>query len=171
MRISHAVIIRRPPSDVWPWIGDPEAARRWQPEVAEYEITTASPGILGTEFREQLRDGDGSVEMRGRVVEYEPRRLISFDLRGRGIRIIARYALRARGAGTELDVDLDVSVLGPLTRLLGPFLRPRLMRQLSVELERLRIMCESEALEVSSPRDSTRPLREWAGVAGIALPR
>jgi hypothetical protein len=62
-------------------------------------------------------------------------------------------------------------VLGPLTRLLAPFLRPRLMRQLSVELERLRILCESEALEVSSPRDSTRPLRGWAGVAGIALPQ
>jgi carbon monoxide dehydrogenase subunit G len=170
MRISHAVIIRRPPSDVWPWITDPEAARWWQPEVAQYEVTTASPGVLGSEFRERLREGDGSVEMRGRVVEYEPRRLISFDLRGRGIHVIARYALRARGAGTELDVDLDVSVLGPLTRLLAPFMRPRLMRQLSMELERLRIMCESDVLEHPSP-DSTRPLPGPAAVIGVASSR
>jgi hypothetical protein len=39
VRISRTFIIRAEPDAVFRWIEQPELASRWQPDVAEYEIT------------------------------------------------------------------------------------------------------------------------------------
>ncbi|HSL76369.1 MAG TPA: SRPBCC family protein [Candidatus Limnocylindrales bacterium] len=144
MRISHTAIIRRAPAAVFSWIADPARAARWQPDVVDYEITAEAPNVVGTAFRERLGDEAGSIDMRGRVVAYDPGRQIAFDLRGRGIQVTSRYSVRPYGNATELIVELAVRVLGPLTGLLEPFLRPRFERQVTGDVERLRVMCESE---------------------------
>jgi hypothetical protein len=144
MRISHTAVIRRRPGVVFSWIADPARAARWQPDIVDYEITAETPDIVGTAFRERLADENGSIDMRGRIVAYDPGREMTFDLRGRGIRVISRYSVRPYGDASELILELDVRVLGPLTRLLEPFLRPRFERQVTADVERLRVMCESE---------------------------
>jgi uncharacterized protein YndB with AHSA1/START domain len=144
MRLRHSLIIRRPPSAVFPWIADPALASRWQPDVLGYEVIVARPEVVGTEFRERLGGPDRSTEMRGRVVAFEPERLMAFDVRGRGIRVRSRYSLDPEASGTRLVVDLDVRVLGPLSPLLSPILRPKLAAQLLTELAQLCRLCEAE---------------------------
>jgi hypothetical protein len=134
---------------VFSWIADPARAAQWQPDVVEYEITAPAPGVVGTAFRERLGDETGSMEMRGRITSYRRGRLIGFELHGRGITIKPRYILRPYGDATELDVELDVRILGPLTRLLEPVLRPRFERQMTADVERLRVMCEAEDVLVA----------------------
>jgi hypothetical protein len=151
MRIRHAAIIQRAPGVVFSWIAEPARAAQWQPDVAEYEITAPAPGVVGTTFRERLGDRTGSMEMRGRITSYRRGRLIGFELHGRGLTVRPRYILWPYGDATELHVVLDVRVLGPLTRLLEPVLRPRFERQLTADVERLRVMCEAE--DDSATRD------------------
>ena len=57
----------------------------------------------------------------------------------------------ARMAPRPTIVDLEIRILGPLTRLLEPFVRPRFERQVTADLERLRVMCESEAAAATTP--------------------
>lgn len=151
MRIRHAAIIHRAPAVVFSWIAEPARAAQWQPDVAEYEITAPAPGVVGTAFRERLADETGSMEMRGRITSYRRGRLIGFELHGRGITIKPRYILRPYGDSTELDVELGVRILGPLTRLFEPVLRPRFERRLTADVERLRVLCEAE--DVPATRD------------------
>jgi hypothetical protein len=162
MRISHSAVIRRSPAVVFSWIAEPARAARWQPDVVGYEVISEAPGLVGTSFRERLGDESGSMEMRGRVVAFEADRHIGFDLRGRGLRVKATYSVTPYGDGTDLQVELDVRVLGPLTRFLEPFLRPRFERQITSDVERLRILCEAEG--IAGMPEATPRLREPAGM-------
>ncbi len=144
MRITRELTIRRDPATVFRWIESPELARQWQPEVLEYEITRAEPGVVGTEFRERIGDETGTMQMLGRVSAYARDALVEFEVEGKGISLTARYALAPAAEGTRLRVDTDYRVGGPLSFVLGPLVRGRLGRQMAAELERLRRLCESE---------------------------
>ncbi len=145
MRITQELTIRKDPATVFRWVENPELARRWQPEVLEYEITKAVPGLVGTEFRERIGDETGSMQMLGRVSGYARDAFVEFEIEGKGISLRARYAVTPAPEGTRLRVDTDYRVGGPLSFVLGPLVRKRLARQMAAELERLRRLCESEA--------------------------
>ena len=67
VQISRALLIRGEPQAVFRWIETPELAKRWQPDVAEYEMTRSTVAVVGTEFREVLRSATGSIGVRGRI--------------------------------------------------------------------------------------------------------
>lgn len=143
MRIRQELTIHSAPESVFRWIERPELACRWQPEVAEYETTEAVPGLVGTRFRELLRDSEGSIELHGRVTGYVPNAMMEFDLHGRGVQLRARYSLSPDGSGTRLRVDTDARLGGWLSFLVAPFARRPLKRQIRSELESLRRLCEA----------------------------
>lgn len=150
MRIQTTVAIRRPPGEVFRWIADPHLATRWQPEVAGYEITRAGPDptgrdLTGTEFRETLRDGRGSSELRGRITAHEPGSRMVFDLTGTGIHVRAEYVVEPADDGARLSVDNEVHLGGRLSWLLEPLLRGKITERHRTELYRLRDLCEATA--------------------------
>ncbi|MEW6226204.1 MAG: SRPBCC family protein [Chloroflexota bacterium] len=145
MHVSDAIAIGRAPEVVFGWIADPERARRWQPDVTGYEVTNETADLVGTEFREWLGRGRGSVEMRGRVAACVPNEQIAFDLDGGGISVASRYHLAPTADGTNVAVDVDIRLPGRLTFLLEPLVRRRVRRQMRGELETLRRLCEAEA--------------------------
>ena len=145
MHISDTITIGRAPEVVFGWIADPARARRWQPDVAAYEVTNETPDLVGTEFREWLGNGQGSIEMRGRVAACVPNEQIAFDLDGGGITVASRYLLAPTAQGTDVAVDVDIRLGGRLSFLLAPLFRRRIHRQMRGELEALRRLCEAEA--------------------------
>ncbi|NLT54534.1 MAG: hypothetical protein GXX79_08185 [Actinomycetales bacterium] len=144
MRISASRDIAAEPGAVFRWIEDPDLASRWQPDVAEHEITRAGTEVVGTEFREVIRDGSGSLEVRGRVSAHVPGTSMEFELAGRGLRIRARYVLTPVASGTRLTVRLSVRVGGPLSWAFAPFVRRGLVARLDADLSRLQELCEAE---------------------------
>lgn len=136
------MVIRCPPAVVFGWIEDPERAREWQPDVAEGEVLHAEPGMVGTEFREVLRDSRGRVEMRGRITEFEPGRSMAVHLEGRGMTVTARYQVSPHLDGTLLNVEQSLDLPGRLARLLEPFVRPRVAARARADLQRLKHLCE-----------------------------
>ncbi len=156
MRISDELVVSRGPESVFRWIEDPALASKWQPEVAQYEITRPCEGMVGTEFREVLKDGRGSMELRGRVVGYVRNERMAFDLAGKGMRLSASYQLTPEGSGTRLRADLEARIGGWLSFLVEPLLRRRMASQLRTELLRLRELCQAEGLSVDAPPPSRR---------------
>lgn len=142
MALRQSLVVRCAPQALFGWIEDPARASQWQVGVIGYEVTHAEPGVVGTRFRETIGDAQGSVELRGEVVEYEPGRVIAFRVEGRGLRVASRYEVSPDPTGARLDVLADVRVGGPLSFLLAPLTRRRSARLLRTELDRLRSCCE-----------------------------
>ncbi len=149
VQIARSLTIRSEPEVVFRWIEEPELASQWQPDVAEYTITRPSGDVVGTEFREVLRSATGSMEMHGRITEYEKNARMGFDVKGTGIHVHTAYSLTAVPHGTQLDVEADIHIGGRLSWLVDRLVRRRFARQFDSELARLRALAET------TPRGST----------------
>ncbi len=144
MRFQHSVVIRCAPDVVFGWIEDPERARQWQPDVAEGEVLHAEPGMVGTEFREVLRDNRGHVEMRGRITEFRPGASMAVRLEGQGMTVTARYEVSPHRLGTLLHAEQSLTLPGRAARLLEPLVRCRVATRARADLRRLQRLCEGE---------------------------
>lgn len=144
MRARETVTIRRDPAAVFRWVADPQRARQWQLGVLDYEVTLATPEVVGTQFRETVGDAAGSVELKGWVTEFEADHVMAFEVSGRGIRVHSRYVVTPASGGTLLEVDTDTHIGGPLSFLVAPFARRKVGRVLRTEVERLKRLCEGE---------------------------
>lgn len=157
MHICQSMSIQAETGTVFRWIETPELARRWQADVVEYEITKMVPGVVGTEFRELLGDSTGSLELRGRIIEYLPGSLITFDLHGGGMRIRSRYVVRPEPPGAMVRTDVVLQPTRLLASTLTPLIRRRMARHLRAELETLRMLCEVSAGDVMVENTATGP--------------
>lgn len=155
MRFRHSMVIARPPDLVFAWIGDPERARLWQPDVAEGEILHAEPGMVGTRFREVLQDGRGRAEMQGRITEFRPGRSMAVRLEGHGMTVTARFEVSPHPRGTLLRADQSLVLPGRLAGVMQPLIRWRVAARARADLNRLRRLCE----EAPDPR-ATHPGEE-----------
>jgi uncharacterized protein YndB with AHSA1/START domain len=142
MRLRHSIVIERAPAVVFDWIGDPERARLWQPDVVAGEVLHAEPGMIGTEFREVLQDGRGRVEMHGRISDFQPGKAMAVSLEGQGMTVTARYDVGPHPVGTLLRVDQSLTLPGRWARVLEPLIRRRVAARAQADLHRLKRLCE-----------------------------
>jgi uncharacterized protein YndB with AHSA1/START domain len=146
MILSDSVEIRRPPSDVWAYVEDPEKVRLWNPKVWDVELL--SWGHRDRGYRYTI-----TYEMRGKtsvcaaeIVEYVAPSRFAVRLTGGGLPpggfIEERYRLEAIPEGTRLHQTIHVhdARIGRLAslaiRLLSRFGRPAATPYL-VNLKRL----------------------------------
>lgn len=145
MHVRHSLVIESPPEQVFSWIEHPQRARMWQPDVGDAEVLQATPGMVGTVFREVLRDSRGSVEMQGRITEFEPGRSMAVHLQGQGLSVDARYEVAPHPQGTLLHAEQTVVLPGRFARLVEPLVRRRVARRGAADLQRLKRLCEDRA--------------------------
>lgn len=148
MRVIRSVVVPRPPQQVFRWIDDPERALRWQPGVAGYRVIENTPGRVGTRFVEIMQSSDGLVEMEGKVVAYEPGRMIAFALAGHGTAVGTRFEVLPHAQGSSVAASVELVIPGLLARVLGPFIQRRVGRQVDQELGLLRELVEDEEPEI-----------------------
>jgi hypothetical protein len=141
--LRHSLVIACDPDHVFGWIEDPQRARLWQPDVADTEVLQAAPGMVGTVFRETLRDGRGSLEMRGRITEFVPGRSMAVLLEGQGVTVEARYVVVPHPLGARLEAEQRMSLPGRFARVLEPLVRRRVAQRARADLERLKSLCEA----------------------------
>lgn len=130
------------PEHVFSWIEHPQRARMWQSDVGETEVLEATPGMVGTVFREVLRDSRGSVEMRGRITEFEPGRSMAVHLEGHGLSVDVRYEVAPHPRGTRLQAEQALSLPGRFARVVEPVVRRRVAQRSEADLQRLKALCE-----------------------------
>lgn len=112
--VSHSLVIRRPPADVFAFVADPSRLPRWQATVNVEQLTPGPVGP-GTRFREEQAALGRRRTQITEVVAHEPGR--RFEIRVvDGPPVDGRWDFEAADGGTRLTFT-------PLVRL-PAFLRP-----------------------------------------------
>jgi carbon monoxide dehydrogenase subunit G len=145
MRVTRSIEIAAEPADVFPWLDDPELAKRWMTSVAESRILHETPDRIGTTFVETVADGSGSTEMRGTVVSHEPDRSLAMHLVGERHEVDVEFRLERIPGGTRLTQTADLRFRGSAVLMgvfLGPFVKRKILSQLEGEHGHLRRLCE-----------------------------
>jgi uncharacterized protein YndB with AHSA1/START domain len=159
MRILCEARIEAAPSSVFRWVAEPEKAMRWQGDVKEQEIITASPGVVGTTFREVVEDGSGRLEMRGLITRYVENEVMAFHLVSRIHELEVSYSLapafepHAPTAGsTRITVEAAIRWKFPMnlvSLVAARRMRAGLAAQLQSELSILKRLCEADGADAA----------------------
>ncbi len=146
MKITAETTIAKPPEEVFPWIAEPENARKWQPGVKETEILAATPDRIGTTFRETVEEDGGALDMEGTITEFVPDRLIGFQIRSRVHDFAVRYRVEAEGRNTKVSIEADIRWKFPMNLVVlfaGRKMEAELRKQMQEELSGLKNYCEA----------------------------
>jgi uncharacterized protein YndB with AHSA1/START domain len=145
MKITHSVWIERRPEDVFPWVADPELARRWQPDVKEDEILYQSPDVVGTRFREVLDQGGGDLHMTGEITGYEQDRSVTFHIESRVHDFDVQYSVQGEGGRCLFRMESTIRWKFPMNLLalvFGRRIRQGVLDQTRSEFATLKQLCE-----------------------------
>jgi hypothetical protein len=145
MQILHTVKILRSPEDVFPWIGNPEKALKWQLNVSGSRILKQEEGMVGTTFEETVSDRKGSTTLRGVITKWETNRLVAFHLEGQYIRVNTEFQLETENGFTKVIQRAEIEFIS-FTRLvmifMGSFFRKKIEKEFASQFERLKELCE-----------------------------
>jgi uncharacterized protein YndB with AHSA1/START domain len=145
MKISLALDIERPPAEVFPWLSDPERAKRWMTSVSSTEIVHETPERVGTTFRERVEEDGRGTELTGVITAFEENRLIAFHLEGDYNDVDVSYRVAPTDGGTRLSMSADVrfkSTARLVMLVTGPLFKRKIVGQLESELATLKQLCE-----------------------------
>ena len=172
MRLSHAVLIRRPIQEVFEFVSEPGNLRLWTGGVSRVDRISAGPVEVGTRFATL----DGVTGWRPRthweVVAWEPPGCVAYRALEGSDRTEVWYRLERCEGGTRLLVQADVEAEG-LFAPPAPLLEGVARRQLETDLACLRALLErpsDDAREVEAVGASGGGIFEVAGPAAPGGP-
>jgi carbon monoxide dehydrogenase subunit G len=108
MNLKHVIDIDQAPERVFSWLDDPERAMKWMSSVSKTEILHRTSDLIGTTFRETVRDSSGATELHGVVTACSPPRLMSFHLEGQFNDVDVEYCLETVKNRTRLNVRATI---------------------------------------------------------------
>lgn len=153
MKIAYQTLIGQAPAVVFPWISKPEKARRWQPDVLDWQILEQTPAMVGTTFRETIEEDGQQLEMSGEITDYVADELIAFHLESRIHTVDVRYALQPDEAGSRLAIEAEIRWKFPMNLIslfIGRKMQSELRRQFEAEAAALQTLCGGEGLSADS---------------------
>ncbi len=145
MNISTSIEICSTPELVFGWLSQPEKAMEWMTSVSQTEILEQTAGMVGTTFREVVKDDSGSLEMRGTITGYEPHRSISFHLASAVNALDVTYCVEPIAGGVRVTEAADVRWKFPVSAyglFFGEKLKQGILAQLQGEFCKLKALCE-----------------------------
>jgi uncharacterized protein YndB with AHSA1/START domain len=111
-RAESTVAISRPVGEVFAFLAEGENNRLWRPAVREIHREGGAPGV-GSIFRQQVSGPMGkAIPADYRITEFEPDRLIAFDVIAGPARPRGRFVLEAAGDGTRVTFSLEAELSG-----------------------------------------------------------
>ncbi len=146
MKISSAIEINSTPKIVFGWLAKPEKAKVWMTSVSETEIIQQTANMVGTTFREIVREDGGAVEMQGEIIGFVPDRSIAFHLQSRVNIVDVEYTIEKMPVGVRLVQDADVQWKFPVNLFsifVGDKIRQKILAQADAEFHKLKNLCEA----------------------------
>lgn len=102
--------------------------------VIECHAITPGPIQQHSRLRMKIRDGDRERDMEAEVTEFSPNSVFAFHTVGSGSYLRRRYAFTPMGNGTQVHIEGELALPGPVGRLKELFWAPReLARQAAAE--------------------------------------
>jgi len=147
MKISHSILIGKPPDKVFYWLEDGDRAMEWMTSVTKGEIIEKTPDMVGTRFRETVEENGAGTELIGVITEFETNRRLAFHLEGKYNTVDVAYSLQEREGNTELTQNAEIRFKGflrVLSVLFGPAFKKKTLAQARNEFARLKEICEGD---------------------------
>ena len=124
MEISITTDICCKPEEVFLWINDPDQAMRWQKGVKSVEIINETPDKIDTTFKEVMEENGKSLEMYGKVIDYVPNELISFQLESKIYKVHLTYSVKSEAENSIVLIESTINWKLPMS-IICLFIGPR----------------------------------------------
>lgn len=145
MQIDTSIDIIAKPKKVFPWIANPDKARRWQKNVKESKIIKKAKEIVGTTFKETMQENGKTLEMYGEVMGYEQNRSISFRLESKIHKVDVEYFVESKEDKSIVSMKASINWMFPMnivSLFVGKRMRKGILDQSNLELRELKKLCE-----------------------------
>jgi hypothetical protein len=117
---------------VFPWIGNPDKAMKWQTNVSGGRICEQKKVMVGTTFEETISDHKGSTTLRGVITKWEIDKLVAFQLDGKYNRADIEVQLKSENRYTIVTQRARIqfkSATRVIMLILGPFFKKKIERE------------------------------------------
>jgi len=150
------VDIDAPPECIFPWLEEPARMQQWVQglEHSEYLAPIDAP-VVGTRFRQRMREMGRTVTYDGEVVQREPPGVLGVVLTHRRFEMRIAYRLGARAGGTHLHYALHLRALDSAVARMERALGWMLERGARQQLARLKRCVEDELASDDKNRKSS----------------
>lgn len=156
MIISYENVITEPPEVVFPWIAEPEKAMTWQKDVKGGKILVNEPEVVGTTFKEFVKEDGNTLEMYGTITKHVVNEIIGFHLESKVHEFDIIYSLEELDGKTKFRIDADIRWKFPMniiSLIIGKRIEANLVEKLESETLELKKICEAKQLRTPSPTD------------------
>jgi uncharacterized protein YndB with AHSA1/START domain len=142
MKLNLDIVVDAPREAVWDAIVDPARRHRWQADLSAMEAVSGEPGAVGFVARRVDRQGEAI----GLESVSESRRpdFVAFIVEGDDCKALVVHTLTEAGDGTRWQAWSNTAFRG-LARLTALFSTGSLREQLENELQRCKLMIETDA--------------------------
>lgn len=141
--ITAAIDIAASPSEVFPWLIEPDLLARWIGGFVSSEEMTDPPTRVGSRSRDVLEEKGRRLVIETEITEFVPDRRLRVHIRYDGGENDDRYDLEPVGRGTRLTYVSGLRVKG-LMRLLSKAISPQLRARAVRDLASLRDQVEAD---------------------------
>jgi len=150
MRINFEKQIAAPVATVWTFDDDDTKIPLWITGSVDisYPDGQDRAKLVGTRFRQTLKEGGREKTCDGRMTAYEPERLLGVRLSDGSFGVDVTYKLLPSSQGTRLDYTADISLQSFFTKLLGFLFKPLTVSIMKRHMANLKRVAEQEAADV-----------------------
>jgi uncharacterized protein YndB with AHSA1/START domain len=139
MRASHAIVIERPPEEVFAYLADVRHLPEWQTGIVELRADD-EPRLGGRHVEVRSLLGK-RIEATLEITAYEPPRRFDLEVVEGPLKLRVAHTLEPVDGGTRVEVDGEGDP-GRLFRFAGPLLARAVEKQTRDDLARLKRLLE-----------------------------
>ena len=137
---TASIEIGAPPSDVFPFLFEPDRLRQWLGGFVESRPLTSGPVGVGTKSIDVLSEGGREVRLETEIVVFEPGRRVEVAITGGGMKAVSVYTLE--GTERALVTHRQTVELGGMLKLMGPLVGRSIRQRMTSDLAGLKAAVE-----------------------------
>ena len=138
---ERAIIINRPPQEIFDYVADPANANKWQSQMVSVEWTSEGPPGVGSRQRAVSRFLGRDIDVISEFTVWDPPNQHSFKVVDGPFQVEATMKFEAEESGTKVTMS-GQSELSAFFRLAEGLIKKQMERQFDTNLEALKLLLE-----------------------------
>jgi uncharacterized protein YndB with AHSA1/START domain len=142
-RAEHTVEIDRPPSDVFPYLVEPELMTRWIGGLVEFRPLDEGAARVGARSLQKVHQAGRTWEVESEILELVRSERLAARAEASAFTTVVAYELEPMNGGTRLTGAVETELKGLGRRLLGGVAGRAAEHKLASDLGRLKQLLET----------------------------
>lgn len=143
MPMTYDVFIQAPATDVFRYLDDPQLCKLWLETLVSIEPLTEGPNHVGAKARHTYRENGRDMTMLEETLVYEPNRRVKLHGVTDTFELSVDYSLIEENGGTRLHYLSELKPKSFMMRLVLPFAKGPMTRQMVRGFEKLKALAEA----------------------------